>query len=136
MSIKVASGIFALAVMFAATAKAEVLTDGAYSFRNGNAILNVKLTKVSTRGNDGIYEVDTNVGYLSAANSEDGTKVDATGSKGTSWVLVKNSNGWSFHHSDNGANCVSHSGDGNLKLRRSNAGGKGNADQLWQMKKL
>ncbi len=139
MSKTIVTAIFAFAamsVMFAGTANAKApLPDGKYTFTNGPATLYVTLTN---KGDDekAVYEVDTNVGYLSASSSDDGAKVVADGPCDTFWTLHENSNGWNFLHSKNGANALSNSdGKGTLKLRRNNAGGKGNADQLWQMKK-
>lgn len=147
MITKIATGVVAFAAMvavFAGSASAEVLEDGKYMFRNNHGgqvlALAVVLTKKGTVEENGIYEVKVcdslsgeAIGYLSAASSDDGAEVNWNSENATGWQLHKNSNGWNFLHTDNGANAVSHPEGVTLKLRRNNAGGNGNADQLWDV---
>ena len=52
------------------------------------------------------------------------------------WVLHKwPSGGWAFHNAENPENCLSFNHQGNIQsiIRRHNAGGKGDKDQMWQL---
>jgi hypothetical protein len=130
---------FALAI-FASGAFAEDLKEGVkYEFSQGDTQL-----YVTFEGLDGLTAyVHTESGYLQAASSDDGAAVKADGEKAHKWNLQKNSNGWNIRHVDNEANVLCRvgygpKGDGKatgaFKLRRNNAGGAGNVDQLWQMR--
>lgn len=138
MNAKIATGLFALTLMFTGTAKAEVLQDGRYFFSNASQKMRWDIKKVGMQGKDGIYEIWYNGEQrLETENANDGTQVGADLGKGTKWVLHWNGNkdtgGWTVHHKDNAANVISNI-DGVLKLRRANAGGRGNADQIWKHK--
>lgn len=144
MNTRIATGIFAFAIMFAtfaANAKADAPEDGVYQITNnsGDGVVAYKfrLEKVGTSGKSGVYVIHTGDGdapaFLSAESSDDGAKVEFRGSKKTHWQLIENSNGWSLHHKDDATNCLSVTKNG-LRLRRANADGGGNADQIWKLK--
>lgn len=146
MTRKIATGVFSfvvMSVMFAGSATAQVLKDGLYDISNntgdGVAVFRVRLEKKAMSGENAIFLIHTGQGdspsTLSAASSDDGAKVDFRGSKDTLWVLHDNGGGkWNLLHSKNEANALSKNKDSTLKLRRNNAGGEGNADQLWKIK--
>ena len=140
MSTKFVLGVLTVAAvtaMFAGNAQAEIPKDGLYEFTNRTEVgvvqFDARLEKVGERGGDGIYLLhtgggDNEAGFLSAESSKEGAKVDYVGDNETHWVLHKNSAGWSLHHVDNGANCLSTKGS--YSLRRA----QGTKDQLWEMK--
>ena len=139
---KVISALVTCLLMLVNVAKAEELKEGVrYKFTLGGATLYAKLSQLK----DGVAVVETMTGkYLAAASSEDGAAVNAGGTKDAAnkWKLIDNGDGmWNFVHADNGANAlcmggVGPKGDGKptgvMTLRRNNAGGAGNKDQLWK----
>jgi hypothetical protein len=139
---KIISALVTCLLMLVNVAKAEELKEGVnYKFTLGGQNLFAKLYQLK----NGVAVVETMPGkYLTAASSEDGAAVNAGGTKdgATKWKLIDNGAGmWNFVHADNGANAlcmggVGPKGDGKatgvLTLRRNNAGGAGNKDQLWK----
>ncbi|MEZ6057197.1 MAG: hypothetical protein R3C01_10885 [Planctomycetaceae bacterium] len=138
MNTKVAAGFVALAAvlaMLAGSAQAEVPEDGLYDFTNrtdaGVVQFDARIEKVGDYNGDGIYLLHTGDGkpaFLSAESANAGAKVDYAGPNETHWWLHKNKAGWSLHHKDNGANCLSTKGG--YSLTRA----QGTKDQLWEMK--
>lgn len=155
MTTKIAFGLLAFITMFATiagTATADeskpIVLGKTLTLTNGGATIVVFVErtpafaydedechlKLVAGGSAGFRE-DGNWGYLTAESSEAGTTVITNGpSAKTKWKLVELSGReyWTFLHADNGANALTHS-PGALKLRRNNAGGKGNSDQLWKL---
>ncbi len=141
MITRIATAMLSFAVMltvFAGSAQAEPPEDGLYDIVNrteaGVMVLEARLQKVgTTEEGAGIFVIHTgigdNAGFLSAASSDDGAKVDFVGPNKTQWILIRNSSGWSLHHKSNGANCLST--QSGYSLRRA----KGNKDQLFELKK-
>lgn len=82
-------------------------------------------------------------GYLTAADSNEGTVCNITGMPKThKWYLNPNSYGWNFVHPDNRANAVAFKGIDKktgagtvtgMALRRNNGGGNGNQDQIFRL---
>lgn len=135
----------------------EVLEDGWYQFSityDGDTLVApAQIKKVSTyepsgsnlefrnrlKG-DGVYEIRVaGEGFLNAANGRAGTNVTGSESKKTRFVLHKWSNGWSIMHAEDPDNAVSFNNGGpkplQLNLRRFDAAGRGNKDQIWKITK-
>jgi hypothetical protein len=136
----IVTAFLALAAVFAGNAKAEDLKEGVrYKFTLSGATLYAKLSELK----DGVATVEIDAGqYLTAASSEEGAAVKGgPKAKANKWKLIDNGGVWNFVHAENGANALSMGGvspkgegkpTGELKLRRNNAGGAGNKDQLWK----
>ena len=141
MNTKIATGIFAFAAMltmYAGSAQAQVLEDGSYSFtvqKVGG--FNATIKKVGMAGKRGVYVIQNgNVGNLSYSSKEDGAKVEKNGPNASRWVLHKNSGGWNLMVEGKEENVLSiGGGPDKMTLRRNNAGGKGNSDQIFQIEK-
>lgn len=129
-------------LMLVSVANAQDLKEGVrYKFTQGGAILYVKLSQLK----DGMAYIETQTGkWLTATGAGEGAVVKGDGNKdaATKWKLVNNGNGWNFLNAANPANALCRDGvgpkgegksTGVLKLRRNNAGGAGNTDQLWKL---
>lgn len=139
---KVISALITSLLMLVSVAKAEDLKEGvSYQFSLGGQTLGVRLLQL--KGGAAVIQISDNGECLAAASSEDGAAVKgATKDKANKWKLIDNGAGmWNIVHADNGANAlcmggVGPKGDGKangvLTLRRNNAGGAGNKDQLWK----
>jgi hypothetical protein len=139
---KAFAALAALVLMLGTNAKAQELKEGVrYKFSLSGATLYAKLSDL--KGGVAVVEISPGK-FLTAASSEDGAVVkDGGKDKANKWKLIDNGAGmWNFVHADNGANAlcmggVGPKGDGKptgvLTLRRNNAGGAGNKDQLWKL---
>ena len=161
MNKTIATAILGLAVSLTGSASAgESLEDGTYHFHTdsdgkelgGDIIIkwtgetytpsgtNLKFRK--NLDGDKIYTIHgvDGKGYVRAESSKNGALVTwdtENKNKATKWILHKWSSGWTWHHVDNPDNVQSfnYKKNNSQRLRRFNAGGKGNSDQIWQIKK-